>query len=59
MRQRGGYDLMPELGDRPVNKYLPPRERRDAPAPAAPPASVSPQSRADRLFARADRLLSR
>lgn len=26
---RGGYDLMPELGYKPVNKYLPPRERRD------------------------------
>ena len=27
---RGGYDLMPELGYQPVNKYLPPRPRRDA-----------------------------
>jgi sulfite dehydrogenase (quinone) subunit SoeB len=27
---RGGYDLMPELGYRPVNKYLPPRERGPA-----------------------------
>jgi sulfite dehydrogenase (quinone) subunit SoeB len=26
---RGGYDLMPELGYKPVNKYLPPRPRRD------------------------------
>ena len=26
---RGGYDLMPEMGYRPVNKYLPPRPRRD------------------------------
>jgi Fe-S-cluster-containing dehydrogenase component len=34
---RGGYDLMPELGYRPVNKYLPPRARRDAAAPAAAP----------------------
>ena len=24
-RERGGFDLMPELGYRPVNKYLPPR----------------------------------
>ena len=24
---RGGYDLMPEMGYRPTNKYLPPRER--------------------------------
>ncbi len=29
---RGGMDLMPELGYRPVNKYLPPRARREAKA---------------------------
>jgi len=27
--ERGGFDLMPELGYRPVNKYLPPRSARD------------------------------
>jgi Fe-S-cluster-containing dehydrogenase component len=27
VRERGGVDLMPELGYRPVNKYLPPRPR--------------------------------
>ena len=27
VRARGGYDLMPEQGCRPVNKYLPPRPR--------------------------------
>lgn len=26
---RGGYDLMPEMGYKPVNKYLPPRPRKD------------------------------
>ncbi|MGQ9368191.1 4Fe-4S dicluster domain-containing protein [Azospirillum sp. ST 5-10] len=26
-RERGGYDLMPDLGYRPTNKYLPPRPR--------------------------------
>ena len=26
VEERGGYDLMPELDYRPVNKYLPPRE---------------------------------
>jgi sulfite dehydrogenase (quinone) subunit SoeB len=35
--ERGGYDLLPELGYRPVNKYLPLRQRDGAP-PAAPPA---------------------
>jgi len=27
--ERGGYDLMPEMDYKPVNKYLPPRPRRD------------------------------
>ena len=27
--ERGGMDLMPEQETRPVNKYLPPRPRRD------------------------------
>jgi hypothetical protein len=26
--ERGGIDLMPEQGTRPVNKYLPPRPRK-------------------------------
>jgi hypothetical protein len=26
--ERGGYDLLPEQGTKPVNKYLPPRPRR-------------------------------
>ena len=30
LADRKGYDLMPEQGYRPVNKYLPPRARRDA-----------------------------
>jgi len=29
---RGGFDLMPEMGTRPVNKYLPPRPRDTMPA---------------------------
>ncbi len=33
---RGGFDLMPELGTRPVNKYLPPRARDTLPAAPAP-----------------------
>ncbi len=27
--ERGGYDLMPEMGYKPTNKYLPPRRRAD------------------------------
>lgn len=30
VEERGGYALMPELGYKPVNRYLPPRPRRDA-----------------------------
>jgi Fe-S-cluster-containing dehydrogenase component len=37
---RGGYALMPELGYKPVNRYLPPRER-PAPNPN-PPAEAAP-----------------
>ena len=38
--ERGGYDLMPELGTKPVNKYLPPRVK-DRPAPAAAAEEVA------------------
>ena len=34
VEERGGYDLMPEQGTKPVNKYLPPRERTVLPTPA-------------------------
>ena len=33
--EREGMDLMPELGYKPVNKYLPPRSRRGAEASTA------------------------
>ena len=33
-RERGGRELMPELGYRPVNRYLPPRRKQAVPAPA-------------------------
>ena len=33
--ERGGMDLMPEQGTRPVNKYLPPRPRKSLAASAA------------------------
>ena len=42
--ERGGYDLMPEQGTRPVNKYLPPRprDRIDDEAPLAPLLDIRP-----------------
>ena len=60
--ERGGRDLLPELGYKPTNKYLPPRPRR---AGAAKDASSAPMDEA--LDAKAlppvlrwlDRVLSR
>ncbi|MSP51337.1 MAG: 4Fe-4S dicluster domain-containing protein [Alphaproteobacteria bacterium] len=56
---RGGYDLMPEQGTKPVNKYLPPRPRQNtscASNAALPVATTEPAG----LFLKwVDRLLSR
>ncbi|MHA7887671.1 4Fe-4S dicluster domain-containing protein [Roseicyclus sp.] len=46
--QRGGFDLMPEQGTKPVNKYLPPRpkdrlEETDILAPFLEPVAETPQ----------------
>lgn len=54
--ERGGFDLMPEFGYKPVNKYLPPRERPTA-EPAPEPAQQD-GSAMDKLFAWADRVLA-
>ena len=63
--ERGGVDLMPELGYQPVNKYLPPRKRQIA---AAPLARTTPQGCGDApkapsvgsaLLALVDKVLSR
>ena len=59
--ERGGVDLMPEMGYKPTNKYLPPRARRDTkaiPGTAAAPSDGTTGSAADRLFAWVDRVLS-
>ena len=56
--ERGGYDLLPEMGYKPVNKYLAPRAKRDA-ATATAEALPKPDGSAfDRLFVWADKLLS-
>jgi sulfite dehydrogenase (quinone) subunit SoeB len=58
--ERGGYALMPELGYQPVNRYLPPRPRRDAAAakkaPVAEPINTTQMSP---LLRWVDRVLSR
>ncbi len=46
--ERGGFDLLPEIGYKPVNKYLPPRPRRDAPeAPTDIRAACGSRGRRD------------
>ena len=61
--ERGGYDLMPELGYKPTNKYLPPRTGRThtgcTGAPAKPLPEPAPESTGNRLLRWLDRSLSR
>ncbi len=42
--ERGGMDLMPELGTKPVNKYLPPRPKDRAPAKPLDPIIADMQT---------------
>ena len=39
---RGGFDLLPEMRTRPVNKYLPPRPRKNTPGATGAPAALEP-----------------
>ena len=60
VRERGGYDLMPEMDYRPTNKYLPPRRRRDAASETAPLAALEPVGPPEDAFLHwVDRLFSR
>jgi len=52
---RGGYDLMPEMGYKPVNKYLPPRARRDTGPQMETPKETG--SALESLFRWADKVL--
>ncbi len=61
---RNGYGLFEEFGYKPVNQYLPPRPRRNsivegAPAALEPTQSSKAQTKSERLFQWADRVLSR
>ncbi len=55
VEERGGVDLMPELGYRPTNKYLPPRAKRSA---AESPA-LAPVAADGGFLGWVDRMLSR
>lgn len=54
--ERGGYDLAPELGYRPTNKYLPPRPKRTA--ETAPAAASDTSEQPTGLLRWVDRVLS-
>ena len=58
---RGGYDLMPELGYAPTNKYLPPRPRKSSAGCTGAPAELAPAIAAGSggLLGWIDQLLSR
>ena len=56
--ERGGIDLMPEQGTRPVNKYLPPRARKPLADSAVMPAT-SASGEAGGFFAWLDGVLDR
>ena len=57
--ERAGKDLMPELGYRPVNKYLPPRRQQKGATPATATAPEPVVADDNRLLRWVDRLLSR
>jgi Fe-S-cluster-containing dehydrogenase component len=60
--ERNGFDLMPELGYKPVNQYLPPRPRAEDGATTGAPDALAPvvgQPGPDGLLGWVDRRLSR
>jgi Fe-S-cluster-containing dehydrogenase component len=60
--ERQGYDLMPEQGYRPTNKYLPPRPRKTSCEATGAPARLEPvtdnNSIGNALLRWVDRVLS-
>jgi len=57
--ERDGYDLMPELGLRPTNKYLPPRRGGGGDAETADAQALADADPEDGFLGWVDRLLSR
>ena len=55
---RGGYDLMPEQGCKPVNKYLPPRPKKTGDVAASEALTPAADSTAGLLARWVDRILS-
>ncbi len=57
--ERDGMDLMPEMGYRPTNKYLPPRPRRDCAGTTGAPAALEPAAAEGGFLGWLDNVLSR
>ena len=57
--ERGGFDLMPELGYRPTNKYLPPRPKSGSDSGYRPLTIDSTETPESRFLKWVDRLFSR
>jgi sulfite dehydrogenase (quinone) subunit SoeB len=58
VKARGGFDLLPATGYKPVNKYLPPRPRRDKNEKATAPAVEKSEGTLEGFFGWVDRMLS-
>jgi Fe-S-cluster-containing dehydrogenase component len=62
VKARDGYDLLPEMGYKPVNKYLPPRAKRDATSAETYRTAETPKSApgtaSARFFSWVDSVLS-
>jgi Fe-S-cluster-containing dehydrogenase component len=56
--QRNSFDLLPDLGYRPTNKYLPPRARRDRATAGTRAIAKSDGSVMENLFAWANKMLT-
>jgi hypothetical protein len=56
VRAREGFQMLPELGYKPVNRYLPPRKAPDVPVDRSP---VPRTSHADKLKSWAAMAVSR
>ena len=56
--ERGGYDLMPEMGYRPTNKYLPPRPRKTTRGYLGAPAALEAAKPNGGFLAWLDRVLA-
>lgn len=55
---RGGFDLMPEMGCKPTNKYLPPRPRKDQAGWEGTPARLADAPASGGFLGWLDRVLS-